>query len=101
MKKIQWSDAWTGSDKDKHFVLLAVGCFLLSVILTCLTLSGAFFIAWSITGISMTIGVLVSMFKEILDYYGKGTCSFQDFIVSVAGSVFGAGLFYLLFNLAV
>lgn len=71
------SDSWHGQDKQLHFG----GGAAIALLVTAHTrdpMTGF----WS--------GVAVGAGKELLDATGSGTCSLQDFLVTVAGSAVGA-----------
>lgn len=71
------SDAWHGPDKTKHVIGgLAIGS------------SVTFVTKEPLYGLGATIAVAAA--KEAFDRRGYGTCSFQDFAVTVAAGAAGA-----------
>jgi hypothetical protein len=67
------NDAWTGPDKSKHALVgAAIGSMSTLV----------FKDKWA----GIKLGAAVALAKEIHDAKGKGTCSFQDFAVTVAAA---------------
>lgn len=76
-----FNDAWTGADKNKHFS----GCLVLAFVLS---------FAGYIPAV-LIVGA-IALGKEVIwdGALGKGTNSFQDLIVSLAGMVAGMGLHY-------
>ena len=82
------NDAWRGPDKTQHAQGGALAGFVGSMN------NGSFAegVAWA---------AIVGAGKEALDATGSGTCSLQDFLVTVAGGALGAGLgkgLYLTFD---
>lgn len=79
-----FNDAWTGPDKTKHFA----GCLALAFALA--------FVGY-ITA-ALIVGA-IALGKEVIwdGALGKGTNSFQDLTVSLAGVAAGIGLHFLLF----
>ncbi len=78
--KIKFDDAWTGSDKEKHFW----GCAALALIIGLVFMnpwSGVFFAA------------LVALLKDLVwdGLFDRGTCSVQDIVVSMLGTALGGG----------
>lgn len=73
------NDAWRGPDKTLHAQVGAAVGFV-GALNNGSALEGA---KWA---------ALVGGAKEALDATGSGTCSLQDFLVTVAGGALGAGL---------
>lgn len=71
------NDAWTGKDKNLHFVGgAAVGS------------AGTLYFKDPHKG--FLLGTAAGLFIEVRDARGAGVCSFQDFAVTVAGAAAGA-----------
>lgn len=75
--KIKTNDAWTGKDKNLHFV----GAWAMMFVFT-------FFLHLDLQ-IAMLVAVGIAFLKEIVYdlVMDKGTCSLQDFLVTCAGVV--------------
>lgn len=75
---MKFDDEWTGPDKNKHFI----GCAGIAVTLGLVS-------GWALAG--FVAGCVVGAAVEVYDRVsGKGTSSFQDLVVSCAGSALGA-----------
>ena len=71
------NDAWTGVDKNKHFVVgAAVGSSV-----TLVTKKPNY---------GVLTGAVVALAKEAYDAQGHGTCSMQDAAVTILGAAAGA-----------
>ncbi len=71
------NDAWTGPDKTKHLIAGAA-------------LGAAGTLAFQNAQTGLLLGAGVGLAKELVDRRGSGTCSLQDFAVTVAGAAAGA-----------
>lgn len=70
-------DAWTGPDKNKHALVgVAMG--------------SAGTLVFKSPEKGLLLGTSIALAKEVYDSRGHGTCSFQDFAVTVMGSAAGA-----------
>lgn len=81
---MKFDDAWTGPDKIKHLV----GCILIALVVSAVT-QDAF------DGF-VTSALLAAAKEFIYDLaMKKGTCSFQDLVVSVAGGALGSAVYLI------
>jgi hypothetical protein len=80
------NDSWTGSDKNAHFVIGGLAGFIGSV-------------QTESVGYGILAAGAVAGGKELIDLK-MGTCSLQDFTVTLAGGVLGAytGGWYVSYN---
>jgi putative flippase GtrA len=77
--KFVWNDAWTGKDKQLHFLGCALVAFLVAIFTSNIFLG---FVAGS------AVALVKDLIYDLL--LGKGTASLQDIVVSLVGSVVGA-----------
>lgn len=75
---MKFDDKWTGPDKNKHII----GGFAISLVVS--LVFGA--------EIGFAVGAAVAFAKEFVYDLAlkKGTCSFQDLVVTLGGSAVGA-----------
>lgn len=94
-RNIILNDNWTGPDKEKHFWYEAIGVYCAATILWLSVYFGLLSFSWPVALVAFLIGVAGAFAKEVRDYLGYGTCSLQDFVVSVLGAATGAGIYQL------
>lgn len=76
-RKCRTDDLWRGPDKTKHLIGGAA-------------IASAVTLATKEPHYGFAAGVAVAAAKEAWDRRGNGTCSFQDFAVTVGGAAAGA-----------